>query len=167
MKKLILTRHAKSDWNNLNASDHERTLNPAGRSACGIIARWLIDQATLPKQVLCSDATRCVETWSYLEADLNTDIEANYLRNLYNASADQISAQLKSASGDCVMLLAHNPGIAEAASQLCKTPPNHHKFASYPAAATVILEFEIANWADLTPHSGTVLGFTVPKDHMA
>jgi len=38
MKRLILTRHAKSGWENLEHTDFQRTLNERGLEACGLIA---------------------------------------------------------------------------------------------------------------------------------
>ena len=34
MKRLILTRHQKSSWDNLTATDHNRHLNDRGREGC-------------------------------------------------------------------------------------------------------------------------------------
>lgn len=59
MKRLILTRHAKSGWDNIELTDHERTLNDRGREACGLISEWLLVNQYMPEQVFASTATRC------------------------------------------------------------------------------------------------------------
>lgn len=165
MKRLILTRHAKSDWNNLNLTDHERPLNPRGRAGCYTIARWLLDQTAIPAEVLSSTATRCAETWMYLNAELNTDAKVQYESGLYHASSQQMMNILRTASADTVILLGHNPGISDFADRILKQSPNHAKFATYPSAATLIADFEIDDWADLKEGTGTCTAFTVPKDH--
>ena len=62
MKRLILTRHAKSGWENLEHTDFQRTLNERGLEACGLIAHWLSSKNYIPKEAFSSTATRCIQT---------------------------------------------------------------------------------------------------------
>ena len=71
---------------------------------------------------------------------------------------------LRAATGDTVLMIAHNPGIAEFAERLVATPPAHPRFADYPTGATLVARFDIADWADLAWHSGTPADFAVPRD---
>ena len=38
---LILMRHAKSSWDDLTLSDHERPLNKRGRASASAMGKWL------------------------------------------------------------------------------------------------------------------------------
>ena len=68
MKRLILVRHAKSDWS-LGMADHDRPLNVRGRASAAAIGRWLREKNLRPDQVLCSTATRTRETLDLLDLD--------------------------------------------------------------------------------------------------
>ena len=46
--KLILMRHAKSDWNDPLQSDHERGLNPRGQASARALGDWLRGNGHLP-----------------------------------------------------------------------------------------------------------------------
>jgi phosphohistidine phosphatase len=71
---------------------------------------------------------------------------------------------LAQATGDCVLMLGHNPGIAEFAAQLVRTPPDHPRFRDYPTCATLVARFDIDSWSALEPHNGTVLDFVIPRE---
>jgi len=72
-------------------------------------------------------------------------------------------AALKAATGQVVMMLGHNPGIAAFAALLPAEPPHHADFARYPTAATLVVDFEIDSWAEIEPHRGSALDFFVPS----
>ena len=38
---IVLTRHAKSSWDNLNLTDHDRPLNRRGREDAELVAKYL------------------------------------------------------------------------------------------------------------------------------
>ena len=58
MKRLILTRHAKSSWDDPLMSDHDRPLNERGKAAAADLGQWLASRGYVPSEVLCSDAVR-------------------------------------------------------------------------------------------------------------
>jgi phosphohistidine phosphatase len=64
MKRLILTRHAKSAWDDPAMADHDRPLNERGKAAAADLGQWLASRDYIPQEVLCSDAERTRKTWS-------------------------------------------------------------------------------------------------------
>ena len=58
MLRLILMRHAKSDWSHLDLSDHDRPLNNRGKASAAALGDWLRVKSYLPDQVLSSTAAR-------------------------------------------------------------------------------------------------------------
>ncbi|SFG69494.1 SixA phosphatase family protein [Sulfitobacter dubius] len=161
MRRLILMRHAKSDWSH-GTSDHDRPLNPRGRSAAEALGNWLRAEGLLPDAVLCSTAARTRETCAILNLPESCAVE--HLRQLYLAEPSEIIANLRQrATGDTVLLVAHNPGIAAAAELLLQQTPDQDAFDRYPSGATTVMDFDIDNWADLAPGSGALHAFTVPK----
>ena len=107
-KRLILMRHAKSSWSSPARDDHERPLNARGVEAATAIGDWLRQRSYLPDQILSSSSTRTRETCRRL----NLTADKRFLDGLYHAGAGQMMAILKQASGQCVLMLGHNPGIA-------------------------------------------------------
>ena len=61
-KKLILFRHAKSDWDSGAASDHARPLARRGVEAARVMGKFLMSAGEVPDQVLCSTAVRAMAT---------------------------------------------------------------------------------------------------------
>ncbi len=163
-RRLILTRHAKSSWDDPTITDHDRPLNGRGRRAALELGEWLGSRGYEPDQVLCSTAARTRETWTRIAAaPLEVTPEVECVEALYQASPDVMLKILRSAKGDCVMMLGHNPGIAEFAALLPARAPVDPDFQRYPTAATLVVDFEIGSWADLQPGAGSVLDFFVPS----
>ncbi len=163
-RRLILTRHAKSAWDDPLLDDHERPLNGRGRRAALELGEWLASRGYEPDEVLCSTAQRTRETWTKIAASpLEVIPEVHYISALYHASPDILLKQLRKAKGDCVMMLAHNPGIAEFASMLPARVPSDPDFRRYPTAATLVVDFDTAEWADVKPGSASVLDFFIPS----
>jgi len=160
MKRLILMRHAKSDWDHPNLEDHERPLNKRGRASAKALGDWLRHHDYLPDQALVSFAERTQETYARLNLSIAPDIK----ERLYLASPDMMFDHLLQATGDTVLMIAHNPGSAYFADGMLAQPPIHPRFDDYPTGATLVAEFEIDAWIDLKPKTGAVVDFTVPRD---
>ncbi len=163
-RRLILTRHTKSSWDDPRTSDHDRPLNARGRAAAAELGQWLASREYLPDQVICSDAARTAETWASVGAALGAAPKPDLTPALYQAGPDQMLAILQGATGTCVMMLGHNPGIGEFAGMLPAELPIHADFNRYPTGATLVVDFEIADWSDLGAMRGSVLDFFVPPD---
>ena len=159
-KTLILMRHAKSDWDDPMMRDHERPLNKRGRAAAPRIGQWLTDQGLSPDLTLCSRAVRTAETWSRTGLEADTQFE----KRLYHATADMMLHVLKEARGQTVMMIGHNPGIADLAERLVQIPPQHPDFWRYPTASTLVVTFGIDDWTQVAFGKGRVQTFTVPRE---
>ncbi|WP_085880071.1 SixA phosphatase family protein [Roseisalinus antarcticus] len=162
-------RHAKSDWDDPFAEDHARVLNRRGRVAAATIGRWLARNGHVPDLVLCSDAARTVETWERVSAELpgaaSETPEVSRIAALYHAGPDVMLAALRRAgTAGSVAMVGHNPGIAAFAMGLVAGPPPHPEFFRYPTGAVLVADFPVAQWRDLTPRTGQVVDFVVPRD---
>lgn len=160
-RTLILTRHAKSSWDNPGLSDHERPLNKRGRKSAAAIGAWLKEKGWLPDELLSSSSVRTRETWEQmgLEAEKLT-----FTDDLYHAPPDRMFRLLSSATGKTVLMLGHNPGIAGFAGAIVEEAPMHSWFFDYPTGATTVIRFDIDDWRDLNWRSGRVLGFVIPRE---
>ena len=161
---LILMRHAKSTWDDPLLSDEERPLNDRGRAAAPLIARWLAEKGHVPQKVVTSAAVRTQETWARMAPMMPGEAALEVTPALYLAGAEMITNVIKTQTSSPLLILCHNPGIADFAERIVKTPPTHKDFRRYPTAATTVITFDARTWQDVTWHSGDVLGFTVPRD---
>ncbi|MFN4100358.1 MAG: SixA phosphatase family protein [Pararhodobacter sp.] len=164
MKRLILTRHAKSSWDDPTMADHDRPLNDRGRTASADLGAWLASRGHVPEEVLCSDAQRTQETWAGVAPGLPGEPKLVLKPALYHAGADVMLAVLRHATADTVMMIGHNPGIAEFAGKIVAQPPLNPEFHRYPTGATLVVSFEIADWAEVSWHSGSVRDFIIPRE---
>jgi phosphohistidine phosphatase len=159
MRRLILIRHAKSDWS-LALDDHARPLNKRGRRSAPLIGAWLSENGYLPDEVICSDAVRTRETFDRL----GIEAPVTYTRLLYLAEAEDILEVLRAAEGATVALIGHNPGIGDFAGSIVATPPAHPRFHDYPTAATLVAEFGIDRWRDADFGMARAVDFIVPRE---
>ena len=163
-RRLILTRHAKSAWDDPTMADHDRPLNARGRRAALELGEWLGSRGYEPDEVMCSASARTRETWARVAvAPLEVTPKVEVSEVLYHASPDIMLKLLSRAKGDTVMMLGHNPGIAEFARMLPARAPSHPDFSRYPTAATLVVDFQIGSWAEVKPATGSVLDFFVPS----
>lgn len=159
--KLILMRHAKSSWDTPAQDDFDRPLNDRGYRSAAALGDWLRAKGHVPDQILCSSARRTRETLEGLQL---MDIDAQYQERLYHAAPQTLAAALTEATGQTVLIIAHNPGIAGFAARMVTRPPAHVKFFDYPTGATLVAQFKAQSWDRAAPGSGTPTDFTVPRD---
>jgi phosphohistidine phosphatase len=150
--KLILMRHAKSAWGDPEQDDHARPLNARGRDAAPRIGAWLRAEGFVPTRALVSDAARTRETWERLGFDRAPELRPD----LYLAEAGAILRLAEGAEGT-LLILAHNPGMAEAALRAVDRAPTHPEFERYPTCATLVVDL-----SEGLP--GRKLAFAVPRD---
>ena len=147
-KRLLLMRHAKSDWSDGSVSDHDRPLNARGQDAAPRIASWLASEGMVPEVILCSTAVRTSQTlalmlnvWRNNPVVVDSEPEVHYKRELYLAPASVlVSHASQFAKRESVLVLAHNPGMEEAVSHLSGC------HAEMPTAAIAVFDVTGPNW---------------------
>ncbi|NNJ66577.1 MAG: histidine phosphatase family protein, partial [Boseongicola sp.] len=82
----------------------------------------------------------------------------------YLASAQTIFGVLRTQSAPSLMVICHNPGIADFAKRITSAPHPHPRFNDYPTCATAIITFDAPDWSELDWATGQVTDFTVPRD---
>lgn len=160
MKRLILMRHAKSDWSDLTASDHQRGLNARGTESAAAVGQWLRNEGLTPDHILCSDARRTQETLELLELP---DVPKTITKRLYLAEMDVMARILQQQTADCVLMVAHNPGTAHLAERLLSNVPQQVEFGKFPTGGTLVIDFGINSWQALPMGSGQMLHFITPR----
>lgn len=164
VKRLILMRHAKSSWSSGALGDHDRPLNTRGRRSAPAIGAWLAALGFAPDEVQSSDSTRTRETWAGVASAFAAPPAPRWVPALYLAEPEEMLSALRTARGETVMLIGHNPGCAYFCETILAEPVTHPTAMDFPTAATLVAEFNITDWSKARWHSGKALAFTVPRD---
>ena len=165
--RLVLLRHAKSEWPDV--ADHERPLAKRGRRDAPLVGRWLRRSGYVPDAVVCSTARRARETWELVAGTLGASPEVRYEPRVYDATVLALLMLVRELPREqrTVMIVGHNPGIAELAVGLAEPPAEGGDLSTaavkFPTAAVAVLEFA-GSWADAGPGKARLLAFAVPAD---
>ncbi len=169
MKTLFLLRHAKSSWSEPGLADFDRPLSERGRRAAPLIARHLARGGPLPDLILCSAARRTRETLALMLPGLARDAVVRIESGLYGADAATLLGRLQriETAVDCVLLIAHNPGIEDLAAGICgggPEPMRRRMDEKFPTAALAAFALDAARWSSLREGAAVLTGFVLPKD---
>lgn len=145
MKTLLIMRHAKSSWNNDSLNDHDRPLNDRGEADAPRMGAHLESQNLVPDLILTSTAVRASETARLVAENCTFQGEIRKERNFYHAGVDEFIEGLQTQPDDeeIVMVVGHNPGIAELVDYLTDKPE------SMTTANIAVVQLPIDSWEDL------------------
>lgn len=116
MITLVLVRHAKSDWGAAGQPDHDRPLNERGLRDAPQMAAALAESGFVPDRLLTSTAVRAHTTAASFAGALGVALEDSV--DLYGASAREIWAVAAATGAQNVLVVAHDPGLSDLASDL-------------------------------------------------
>jgi phosphohistidine phosphatase len=160
-RRLIVMRHAKSDWKIPGVADHDRPLNERGRRTAPLIAKLLIDHEVVPDVVLASTATRVRQTLQPLLDLLNPEPKVIFDGGLYLASRNSLLKQINGLdeAWKQVMLVGHNPGLSELVSYLFGQP------IELPTAAVAVCDCQADSWSSaVTQNRWSKSHLWIPKE---
>ena len=175
MKELLLLRHAKSSWAEPGQADVQRPLNRRGRRAAVRMGQFLNETGLRPALILCSSAKRTRETLDLI-ADALGHVPIQIEPGLYLADPATLLARLRQipANVPSVMVIAHNPGLQELATELAgapgaATPEDRTQLQrKFPTAALARFRLKIADWkslsTDAAPGKIKLLAVVTPRD---
>lgn len=164
MKKIYFVRHAKSDRQYLSLADIDRPLNERGYRDAYAMSKRIMDQHSLPDELISSTAVRAVSTALIFMRTFNFTAHRLSLNPLFYEEDETIYiSQLKSLNDNIhsVMLFAHNPTITMVANLLSDKPIN-----DFPTCAVAEIEFNSRNWEEIDQERGTLRSFIFPKDSL-
>ena len=168
MHRLILLRHAKSDWPE-GVPDHDRPLNGRGRRAAPLIGSAMAARGFVPDRALVSTARRTHETWALARAAAPGLPEGIEEPRLYHASPAMLMAVIAQTpeSVGTLALVGHNPGTEMLAGSLVAKGPavdRQRIAAKYPTGGLAVIDCDIAAWRDIAPKCGMLVAFVSPRD---
>jgi phosphohistidine phosphatase len=166
MKLLGLLRHAKSEWNDTDVRDFDRTLNERGRRGAKLMGDHVRDHGVKWERLIASPAARVKQT---LEAT-GLKLDPHWEERAYLASSATLIDVIKAEGGDAqtVLLAGHNPGLHELVFDLVSPDEENDLFdeaaRKFPTASFAVLELAIDDWADLADNCGKLIHLARPRD---
>ncbi|MFS8038257.1 SixA phosphatase family protein [Xanthobacter sp. AM11] len=168
MRRLILLRHAKSDWPD-GIADPERPLAPRGRTAAPRMGAYMAAQHLVADRVLVSPARRTRETWDLVAPQLPAVKVVASEPRIYDASAARLLGVLREQPRDAhtLMLVGHNPGLEDLAEMLTLGGAAVHMVRmaeKFPTGAIAVIDLPVDEWSATVPGIGRLDRFVTPRD---
>jgi phosphohistidine phosphatase len=168
MRRLMLLRHAKSDWSLPGQSDHDRDLATRGRKAAPLIGRYMADHDIIPDHAIVSTATRTRETWRLVAGMFPRQPPADFEDRIYEASPRDILAAIADAppSARSLLVVGHNPGFHDTANLLVESGDKRIRKTlseKFPTGALAVIDLDIDDWANIRPGTGHLDSFVTPR----
>ena len=168
MRRLMLLRHAKSDWSAPGARDRDRPLSARGREAAPKMGAYMARHALVPDLIVASPATRVEETLEHVLPAFKEPPKIRRDDRLYETGANTLLAVIKETprSAHSLLLVGHNPGLAELASLLMASgdvEARQQLIEKFPTGALAVIDFPLDAWDQLHPKAGRLDRFVVPR----
>lgn len=165
MKRLMFLRHAKA-VQGAARGDHDRDLAPRGVRDAGWAATAIHRGGWRPDLALVSDARRTRRTFDLVADAVGVPPRLRLEPRLYDASPETILTAIArtAADVDCLLVIGHNPGIADTARRLARRgdeTAGARLAQGYPTASLAVIELEAATWSEVTA-GGTLVEFLSP-----
>ena len=137
------------------------------------MAAYIKSKKYRPDLVLCSTARRTVETFDALKELLGDDLAVRFEDGIYLAEPRHLADRLRWLDDvpKSVMIIGHNPGLAQLAAQLTRPPDDadeeklqRRMREKFSTGALAVIKSPIKAWTDLKEGEGRLADFMRPKD---
>ncbi|NOX85274.1 MAG: histidine phosphatase family protein [Chlorobi bacterium] len=147
MKTVYIVRHAKSSWEDMTLSDHDRPLLPVGVKRTKKIAEFLKNKKIHPEVMLSSSAVRALETAKIIARETGFPVEKIKIEErLYHASEETILEELSALPDkiESAMVFGHNPTLTWFVSRYIKTGIDN-----LPTSGVVGIQYKTDRWENV------------------
>ncbi len=169
-RRLVVLRHAKSDWP-AGVPDKDRPLAKRGRRDAAAAGVWLAGQLPTIDLVIHSDAERTTQTWSLVQRTWESSGgilgQVRPSPRVYEATSASLVEVLRAVPDDVrtVLLIGHNPGVQDLVVLLAggsAGPGAALAAAKFPTCGLALLDIT-APWSGLRPRDAALIEFVVPR----
>lgn len=159
-KQLLLVRHAKSDWGDLNLKDFDRPLNKRGKENAPEMAERLFNRGFKFDLMVSSPAKRALKTAKYFSEKYGIN-EIQTSESIYEANTTTLLRVVNSLDNQAqtVILFGHNSGLTDFANELC-----NGDIYNIPTAGMVLISFPFDAWEMVSRGTGELVFFDYPKN---
>jgi phosphohistidine phosphatase len=161
-KKLLIVRHAKSDWGNARITDFNRPINERGKTNAPIMGKRLKEKGILPDAVISSPALRAITTAKLFTHELGfSAAKIKQEKLIYEASCSSLLKIINDFDNaqEMVALFGHNNGITDLAVYLTDA-----EIFNIPTSGMVMINFPFDDWKMVGKNTGEVEFFDYPKN---
>ncbi|HEX8633581.1 MAG TPA: histidine phosphatase family protein [Pyrinomonadaceae bacterium] len=157
MKTLLLLRHARPAQVSPTGRDFDRPLVEEGRADALLIGQLLRRRQLRPEAVICSPATRALQTADYAIEAARLRTRLLFYDRIYEATAEQLIEVVSEAGGEAetLLLVGHNPGLQELLERLTG------EHAPMLPATLARIDLDIAAWSALSDATAGRLVFAL------
>jgi phosphohistidine phosphatase len=157
MRQLLLLRHAKAERDGWER-DHDRTLTDRGRRDAVRVGRFLAAAAIVPSLAITSSAVRARVTAELVIEAGGWECPLRRVAALYESTIEEVLAVVRKGGGAAnLLLVGHEPTWSVLASALIGGGS-----VRLPTAGLAIVGFDLDDWAEAAPGSGTLRGLITP-----
>lgn len=157
MKRLLVMRHAKSDWS-AGVADHERPLNRRGRAAADAMGRHLSNTGQAPDHVLTSSAVRARTTAERAAAAGRWEAPIEVERDLYETYPQgALEVVLGAPDVAALMVVGHQPTWSGLVAHLTGGS------VAVPTGTVVGIDLFIAAWDEVLDAQGEIVFVVHPR----
>jgi len=162
MKTILLMRHAKAEAGVPGQKDFDRPLAARGNQDALRMGRVLASLGVVPDAIVASPAARARESAEAAARAMKFGGTIRFVRALYDAEGRVWLEALRAlpSSAGSALVVAHSPGIAEAAALLCGAPPGAF---DVPTAGLMALDAAVERWHDVGSGGASLRWFLRPK----
>jgi len=159
MKKIMIMRHAKSDWADNSLRDFDRPLNKRGKIAAPIMGKEIKKRNLNPDLIISSPALRAKMTAEAVAENTNYNKNIIWDESFYFGYTSEIIQKVTKIdeSYEKVIIFGHNPTWSAIAEKLSG------EYFNMKTADLVVLEYE-GKWKDLKDYSCKVVSYISPKE---
>ena len=162
LKKLIIIRHAKSNWSN-NTSDLDRPISMRGVNDAKIISKIFDSQNLQPEIIYTSIAKRAIETSKILieRSKFLSNLVCLEVDELYDFSGNGVKSFIKNLNEkySTVLIFTHN----NSCNFLVNDFANRFNL-DFPTCGMLIFEFNVSLLAEIVKSKN--FSFFFPKQYM-
>jgi phosphohistidine phosphatase len=161
MKRLLVIRHAKSDWENTFLKDFDRPLNQRGKRNASYMAERLLERGIKIDAFVSSPAVRALETCKYFVQAFAGNVESIITIPAMYLASDLVFLKTVSSLDDqytTVALFGHNAGLTNFVNTLTAV-----RVDNVPTCGIYALEINIDHWKDFENGEKKFWFFDYPK----
>jgi phosphohistidine phosphatase len=160
MKTLFLVRHAKSSWDDTTLPDKDRPLNDRGKRAAPKMGKRLAKRDVKADLIVSSPASRALTTAQIIAKKLHYKLKDIVVDDrLYPGAVEGLLNIIHKLDDkrDRLMLIGHNPALAELAHRLSS------EITHLPTCAVAEFTFNATSWREVGKATLATVALDYPK----
>ena len=161
MKRLFLTRHAKSSWDHPDLRDIDRPLNKRGLRDAPMMGQELEKRGLIPEAILISPSRRTRATAGLLATEFSfAEDQIEIIDSFYGASESEVIHRTRKLpdSLNSAMLIGHNPTWTALINRL-----SSGHLVNLPTCGIAIIDFECDQWSHFDDQTGILRHSLFPR----